>query len=389
VSLASQETGYTIMRDTANIPNESDLELLSAYLDGELADPDRAALERRLASDATLRAELESLRQTIGLLHGLPRLHAPRDFTLDPAVYGRRPMWWKRALTSPVLLQASGALGAAASVILIAVGLLSANPSAQDAHLSAPRDEVASYVTAAPSVTVSPVISNPTLNTEGFARLSATPTLPATEARGDFGQSTNTNQPTVVEQMPVPSGEVQLFGEEAANQTGGAPGAQPMLGAVVPSAQATALPAAVAPPQPDAMLEMQAAAPPASLGSESESSTWSEEGAISDGTANTMDAGVSGAAVPGVMADAAMPAATATLVPAEKDLAATPTRALLATPSVTAAALPSPAATVQMQQRALSDRGIPRELPGLAIIGIASLVLSLGIGWIGWKRGHS
>src|SRR5690606_15703013 len=53
-------------------------------------------------------------RANARLLAGLPRVQAPRNFTLDPAVYGRRPRgfdWWGARF--------AGALGAAASLVLV------------------------------------------------------------------------------------------------------------------------------------------------------------------------------------------------------------------------------------------------------------------------------
>ena len=60
----------------------NDFERLSAYLDGELPDEERMALEAELESNNTLRAELASIEQTIRLIQALPELQVPRDFTL-------------------------------------------------------------------------------------------------------------------------------------------------------------------------------------------------------------------------------------------------------------------------------------------------------------------
>jgi len=93
--------------------NERDWILLNAYLDGELAPGERAALEARLARDSALQDELDSLRQTIDLIGMAQRRPVPRSFTLDPKVYGRtRP---RRALESwlvPVLGTASAVIAA-------------------------------------------------------------------------------------------------------------------------------------------------------------------------------------------------------------------------------------------------------------------------------------
>jgi len=71
--------------------NPRDLELLSAYLDGQLTPSDSARLESRLASDESLHAALDNLRATRGLLHQLPSRRAPRNFTLTPKMAGIKP----------------------------------------------------------------------------------------------------------------------------------------------------------------------------------------------------------------------------------------------------------------------------------------------------------
>lgn len=72
-----------------NVP-DSDLELLSAYLDHQLDAPAQAQLEQRLAVEGALQVALEELRTTTTLLRDLPPLPLPRSFTLDPATAPRR-----------------------------------------------------------------------------------------------------------------------------------------------------------------------------------------------------------------------------------------------------------------------------------------------------------
>jgi hypothetical protein len=71
--------------------NPRDLELLSAYLDGQLAPSDSARLETRIASDPSLRLALDNLRATRSLLHQLPARRAPRNFTLTSQMAGIKP----------------------------------------------------------------------------------------------------------------------------------------------------------------------------------------------------------------------------------------------------------------------------------------------------------
>jgi hypothetical protein len=104
---------------TLNPISNEDIELLSAYLDDELGISQRAALEMRLTSDPNLAAHLSSLRRTIEVVRAVPQVKPPRNFTLDPARYTRRPAWWMRT----GFIQSLGTLGAAASVLLILGGV--------------------------------------------------------------------------------------------------------------------------------------------------------------------------------------------------------------------------------------------------------------------------
>jgi hypothetical protein len=71
--------------------NFRDVELLSEYLDGRLSPSDAARLEARLSADASLKATLQDLRETRGLLRSLPQRRAPRNFRLTPKMAGVRP----------------------------------------------------------------------------------------------------------------------------------------------------------------------------------------------------------------------------------------------------------------------------------------------------------
>jgi hypothetical protein len=68
--------------------NFRDVELLSAYLDGQLSPSDSVKLESRLGSDPELRAIMEDLRTARGLLRQLPQRNAPRNFILTPKMTG-------------------------------------------------------------------------------------------------------------------------------------------------------------------------------------------------------------------------------------------------------------------------------------------------------------
>jgi anti-sigma factor RsiW len=71
--------------------NFRDVELLSAYLDGQLNPSDSARLESRLKSDSNLRRVMDDLRAARGLLRQLPERKAPRNFTLTRKMIGAKP----------------------------------------------------------------------------------------------------------------------------------------------------------------------------------------------------------------------------------------------------------------------------------------------------------
>ena len=71
--------------------NRRDIELLSAYLDGQLKQSDSARLESRLKSEPELVAVMDDLRAARNLLRRLPQRRAPRNFTLTRKMVGQNP----------------------------------------------------------------------------------------------------------------------------------------------------------------------------------------------------------------------------------------------------------------------------------------------------------
>ena len=72
-----------------------DLENLSAYLDAQMTPNERRRLEEQLSGSPALQTALNELRQTRQMLRSLPRLKAPRNFTLKPEMVQarRRPLF--------------------------------------------------------------------------------------------------------------------------------------------------------------------------------------------------------------------------------------------------------------------------------------------------------
>ena len=64
-------------------------EQINAYVDGALDALETRQFESEMRADPALEAEVVALRRIKGGLQMLPRRRAPRNFTLDPAVYGK------------------------------------------------------------------------------------------------------------------------------------------------------------------------------------------------------------------------------------------------------------------------------------------------------------
>lgn len=94
-----------------NEHNLRQYEMLSAYLDRQLTPREIAQVEAQIKQDSEMRTILEELRRTKQMLRAMPRLRAPRNFTLSPRAAGIHPKkhtypayGWVSALATLVLV---------------------------------------------------------------------------------------------------------------------------------------------------------------------------------------------------------------------------------------------------------------------------------------------
>lgn len=80
---------FDYLRDRGSTAEDRQREALSAYLDDALTAAERERLESQLARDSALRSELDQMRLLKAEMRAMPRRRVPRNFTLDPALYGR------------------------------------------------------------------------------------------------------------------------------------------------------------------------------------------------------------------------------------------------------------------------------------------------------------
>ncbi len=142
--------------DLPNAPVAARDELLSAYVDGALDAPAVATLERALAIDPALRAELDELRALRAALAALEPVRAPRAFTLTsfaidaPALpsTGPRPALARPRASRLELAMRAGAVAAAiAGFAVFGAGLR--DPAVERTASTAPQDRRAASGTQA------------------------------------------------------------------------------------------------------------------------------------------------------------------------------------------------------------------------------------------------
>lgn len=116
-------------------PSDDDIELISAYIDDQLPQAQRRALEERLRRDPVLQAALDDLQATVLLLNSVEPVVPPRSFTLDPSAF--------RSRRTPLFGWVSGGM-AATLVILVALVLVIRGGGSQGAVRMAAAPEVVS-----------------------------------------------------------------------------------------------------------------------------------------------------------------------------------------------------------------------------------------------------
>jgi hypothetical protein len=119
------------LRDLRKSEEEKRQEALSAYLDDALTPAEKDRFEQLLATDETLRASLQEQRLIRASLGRLPRMRAPRNFTLDPALYGR-PVPSTSERLYPVMRTATALVAILFVVVLVLDFIPSGSRSQED-----------------------------------------------------------------------------------------------------------------------------------------------------------------------------------------------------------------------------------------------------------------
>jgi anti-sigma factor RsiW len=133
-------------------------DLLSAYLDNQVAAAERDRIEGHLRACETCQRELDTLRQTVAMLRAMPRVPVPRAFTLSEVQVGirrpaARPAWYGGAL------RGLAAVTAMVLVALVATTLLRRQTWTPSEMVAlAPKPAPAATAAAAPRETARAVV---------------------------------------------------------------------------------------------------------------------------------------------------------------------------------------------------------------------------------------
>ncbi|HEX6304059.1 MAG TPA: hypothetical protein VFZ76_07705 [Anaerolineales bacterium] len=205
--------------------SKRDWERLSAYLDGQLSDREQSRMKSRLQAEPQLQSALEEMRRTQLILRSLPKLRAPRNYTLTPQMV---PVREARRHAYPIL----GFASALATLLLVLVLIgdffsprqLAMAPGIENQALEVPAEQPRFQVLT-PGIgggEPPPEVTGKTMESEALQ--AATPTIRATPATLPYPAE----EAAPEEPMPgtedigaIPSPEIQVEGypvPEAADQ---------------------------------------------------------------------------------------------------------------------------------------------------------------------------
>ncbi|MBX3054978.1 MAG: hypothetical protein KF770_00765 [Anaerolineae bacterium] len=223
-------------------------ETMTAYLDNALPPAERQRFEQQMAQDPDLQAEVAQQQQTRALLRQLPPRQVPRNFTLDPALYGRPAR--QPLVTYYPALRAATVLTAVLLFFVVGLNLFSGGSA-----MMAPADTAVSQLT---SVTTSEETA------DGLAFESAPAAAPFSveepaleEAAGESIADSTAAEVEATAAAPLPAASTPAATPEAEAQTAPLPTAtvsdlpRPIATEVVAERAATVEMTAPPPAQPD------------------------------------------------------------------------------------------------------------------------------------------
>ncbi|MCB9420969.1 MAG: hypothetical protein H6667_14295 [Ardenticatenaceae bacterium] len=244
---------FDYLRNLTKSAEEKQQEALNAYLDDALLPKERQRFEQLLARDADLRQEVAQRRALQAQMRQMPRRRVPRNFTLDPAVYGR-PQRQPLFQLYPAM-QVATVLTALFFILAIGADLFMSGGSA--AMMGAPQDvamveeaveepaaeePAAAAPLAAQVVEVTRIVTETVVEEGEAAAAEAAPMLeaPAAEEMAETADYAAEEAMPTLEASAPPANDTTTT--DAAEATGAA-GQEPAAAAPLPTAMPTASPA--------------------------------------------------------------------------------------------------------------------------------------------------
>lgn len=239
---------FDYLRNLTKSAEEKQQEALNAYLDDALAPQERQQFEQLLTRDVDLRQAVEQRRALQMQMRQMPRRRVPRNFTLDPAVYGRpqrQPLFqlYPAMRVATVLTAFFFILAIGAELFLPGQGRMSGAPE-QDVAMVAEEalDEASETAVEAPlaaqAVEVTRVVTETIVEEGEPAPLAEDTTAveemmeaPAEEAMADVAEYAVEEEALPAEASPIP----QIDTTTSAAEAGDAAAQEPAAAAPLPT----------------------------------------------------------------------------------------------------------------------------------------------------------